>query len=136
MFLLSRLWKNAVISSTLGGAGAGVTFYGFYECFWARDSICSKLYDMTTGYSIYSTALVSALIHPSLWWAGAFGGAALGFAHYYYKYGNVTSQQSTPGFSIPIGKMTEEERDKQRVKDIIHRLGQQPHIKYNALSEI
>jgi hypothetical protein len=91
---------------------------------------------MVTGYSIFSTGLVSALVHPGLWWAGAFGGAAFGFAYYYIKYGNVTSSQATPGFTIPIGKLSEEEREKQRIRDIIHRLGQQPHIKYNALSDL
>jgi hypothetical protein len=65
-----------------------------------------------------------------------YAGAGFGFAHYYLIRGAFGPNKGTQGFVIPLAGLTEEEREKQRAKDLIQELGNRPHIKHKAMIDL
>lgn len=94
------------------------------------------MWDATVGYGIYGAVVASCFLHPSLWWAGMWGGATVGFVSNHLVYGNIFSNKGTQGFSIPLPGLSEEERDRQKARDYIQALGMNEPIARKAIIDL
>jgi hypothetical protein len=121
----------------IAGAGAGLAYYYLYEIGFAQHMKSEDRFEtMVVGHGLFGSALISALVHPKLWWAGLYGGAFFGFAYWFLIYGNHWNNKGSKGFAIELPGLTEEEREKQQLKDYIQQLGERPHIKSKSLIDL
>lgn len=109
-----------LIPYALGGAVVGGGYYLFYYKFWTNGSSLSPMWDQITGYAVYGSILAACFIHPKVWWAGLYAGAAIGLLSYSLIYGNVFGNKSAVGYVTELPGLTEEERERQRERDMIH----------------
>lgn len=94
------------------------------------------MWDQIVGYGIYGTVLATCFLHPSVWWAGMWGGATFGLVSNYLVYGNIYSQRGSQGFSIPVPGLTEEEREQQKARDYIQALGMNEPIVRKSIIDL
>ncbi|KRX02894.1 hypothetical protein PPERSA_04097 [Pseudocohnilembus persalinus] len=123
-----KMFTHIASPYMVSGALAGSSWYIWYHLLWDKAGK-NGFYEQVFGYGIYGMLSTAFLTHPKHYWAGALIGSFVGFLSWYVYQSNHYNNTNTQGYYIPIAELSEEEKIKQRNKDIVFELSQQPLVK-------
>lgn len=150
-FYFVSLLKEVAAPYALAGAAFGASYWIYWNCFWRKNSTNTLLYDMVLGNAIYGAIAVPLLTHPKMWSGGFFIGGIIGIRacfsnlfFFYYKgytmfhayYGNNFTLKDKTQVVFKLNGRSEEERQKQEIKDLIHSFSYVKEIEEKKLIDL